>query len=81
MKKCAKNCINNNKNCSEKECRAWINYKKDLNCTIITIANNNEEPLTLREVAERIGVSFVRVKQIEDKIFDKMKKNLYNLGQ
>ena len=42
-------------------------FKKDLNCTIIAIANNNEEPMTLREVAERIGVSFVRIKQIEDR--------------
>ena len=60
--------------CEDKECRQWIDYEKDLNCTIIAIANNNEEPMTLREIAVRLGVSFVRVKQIEDKIFEKVKK-------
>jgi len=65
--------------CDKKDCRQWIEFEKDLNCTIIAIANNNEEPMTLRQVAERIGVSFVRVKQIEDKIFEKMKKKQLNI--
>ena len=61
--------------CEENSCRQWIDFRKDLNCTIIAIANNNEEPMTLRQVAERIGVSFVRIKQIEDKIFEKLKES------
>jgi len=65
--------------CSEKECRQWINFERDLNCTIIAIANNNDEPMTLRQVAERIGVSFVRIKQIEDKIFEKLKETQKSL--
>jgi DNA-directed RNA polymerase sigma subunit (sigma70/sigma32) len=31
--------------------------------------------MTLREVAERIGVSFARIKQIETKALQKLKKN------
>ena len=41
--------------CEDRECRQWIDYEKDLNCTIIAIANNNEEPMTLREVAARLS--------------------------
>ena len=33
-------------------------------------------PMTLREIAERIGVSYVRIKQIEDKTIKKMKKHI-----
>ena len=35
--------------------------------------------MTLRQVAERIGVSFVRIKQIEDKIFEKLKETQKSL--
>ena len=64
--------------CEKKDCRQWIDYKDDLNCTIVAISNNNEEPMTLREVAVRIGVSFVRIKQIEDKIYKKLKESQQN---
>ena len=60
--------------CEKKECRQWIDYEDDLNCTIIAVNKNNSEPMTLREVGERIGVSFVRIKQIEDKILAKLTK-------
>ena len=55
----------------------WINYEDDMNCTLIAIDNNEDKPMTLREVAARIGVSFPRVKQIEDEVFKKMKKHLH----
>ena len=60
--------------CADKECRQWIDYKKDLNCTIIAVHNNDNRPMTLRQVGERIGVSFVRIKQIEDKVFERLIK-------
>ena len=67
--------------CEKKDCRQWLDYKDDLNCTIIAISNNNEEPMTLREIAVRLGVSFVRIKQIEDKIYEKLKESQQNVRE
>jgi len=64
--------------CAERECRQWIDFKKDCNCVLIAIDNNGCKGMTLRQVGDRIGVSFVRVKQLEDKILQKMKKK--NIG-
>ena len=64
-------CKLKNKCCKTKECRYWIDYDDDLNCTFESI--NKNDAMTLREVAERIGVSYVRIKQIEDKVIDKIR--------
>jgi hypothetical protein len=58
--------------CKEKSCRYWIDYKEDNNCSLITVDKHGR--ITLREVAERLGVSYVRIKQIEDKAILKLKK-------
>ena len=73
MKECAKKCIEQNKNCQQLDCRQWIDYKKDNNCALCAIEKNNYKGLTLRETAERLGISFVRVKQIEDAALKKIK--------
>jgi hypothetical protein len=49
--------------CPNEECRFWIDYESELNCTLRTVEIN--DALTLRECAERLGISFVRVQQIE----------------
>jgi len=74
MKECAKNCILKNKACKIKDCRMWIDYGKDLNCTLITI-NKNKGSMTLDEVSKRMHLSIVRIKQIQDKAVEKMRKN------
>jgi hypothetical protein len=58
--------------CKETGCRYWIDYKEDNNCSLITVDKHGR--ITLREVAERLGVSYVRIKQIEDKAILKLKK-------
>ena len=58
--------------CKEKACRYWIDYEEDNNCSLITVDKHGR--ITLREVAERLGVSYVRIKQIEDKAILKLKK-------
>lgn len=73
MKECAKKCIIQNNNCQQFDCKHWIDYKKDNNCTLCTIEKNNYKGLTLRETAERLGISFVRVKQIETAALKKIK--------
>ena len=70
--KCYKQCESANESCKEKECRLWIDYDDDLNCTMVAINKHPEGNMTLREVADRLGVSFVRIKQIEEKALNKL---------
>ena len=72
MNKCAKSCLKRNASCKERKCRMWVDYGDDLNCTLITV--NKHGKMTLEEVAKRLNLSFVRVKQIQDKAMQKMKK-------
>tara|TARA_R110002020_G_scaffold4904_6_gene21076 strand:+ start:560 stop:868 length:309 start_codon:yes stop_codon:yes gene_type:complete len=77
-KKCFDMCIDNEVSCPVNDCRYWINYEEDLNCAIVC-ANQNG-PLSLREISDRMGVSFVRIKQIQDLIVDKFTKRLAKQG-
>ena len=70
--KCFKQCESANESCKDKGCRLWIDYEDDLNCTMLAVNNHPEGNMTLREVADRIGVSFVRIKQIEEKALNKL---------
>ena len=75
--KCFTKCSQDGIACKEKKCRLWIDYKKDSNCTLVAV--KKQKTMTLREVADRLGVSFVRVKQIQDVAHKKMLKKLSNL--
>jgi hypothetical protein len=77
-KKCFEMCVDNDVSCPVNDCRYWINYEQDLNCAIVC-ANENG-PLSLREVSDRMGVSFVRVKQVQDITVDKFVKRLAKQG-
>ena len=68
--KCKETCIKKNSPCSKIECRNWIDYEEDLNCVLVCAEKNG--PLTLQETSKRIGVSYVRIKQIQDKALKKM---------
>jgi len=69
---CLRLCKEKDVSCPNTDCRSWINYEKEFNCVNESIYQNDK--LTLREVADRLGISFVRVKQIEDKAINKIKK-------
>ena len=73
MNKCARSGMQQNKSCEEKKCRLWISYDEDLNCTLI--ATNKKHNMTLAEVAKRMHLSIVRIKQIQDKALQKLQKN------
>tara|TARA_R110000824_G_scaffold67882_2_gene175828 strand:+ start:3480 stop:3719 length:240 start_codon:yes stop_codon:yes gene_type:complete len=60
--------------CNEKKCRYWIEYQEDLNCTLITVDKHGD--LTLREIAKRLKISFVRVQQIQQKALKKLAKRM-----
>jgi DNA-directed RNA polymerase specialized sigma subunit len=51
-----------------------MDYEDDLNCARIAADKHGE--MTLREVAKRVGISFVRVKQVEDAAKEKIKASL-----
>jgi DNA-directed RNA polymerase sigma subunit (sigma70/sigma32) len=70
MKKCLETCHKLNVTCPIKECRYWIDYEAEKNCTFESVRENGG--MTLREVADRLGVSYVRVKQIQDKTLKKI---------
>tara|TARA_R100000152_G_C6704509_1_gene133329 strand:- start:58 stop:315 length:258 start_codon:yes stop_codon:yes gene_type:complete len=74
MRECCRKCLEYDVSCpiENSDCRHWINYEDDSNCTLMAINNNNDAPMTLREVSNRLGVSFVRIKQIEDSAVRKL---------
>ena len=75
---CSRLCMRDKISCQNKECRLWINYKKKYNCTLVSIYENGR--MTLREIAEREGISFARVKQIETQALEKLKKRCLKKG-
>ena len=69
---CAHQCMKDGQPCKVKSCRFNINYEQEYNCCLVSIYENGE--LTLRQIAEREGISFARIKQIQDKALFKKKK-------
>jgi len=70
--KCFEKCLSEKIECSFNCCRYWIDYVPELNCSLISIEKNGS--LTLKEVAERLNISHVRVKQIQDQALKKIRK-------
>jgi len=75
MKLCAQECLSKNKLCKQTQCRDWIDHSKDLNCTKIAIKKNGS--MTLKEVGKRLGISYVRVTQIEKSALQKIRKKAF----
>jgi DNA-directed RNA polymerase sigma subunit (sigma70/sigma32) len=76
--KCYEMCQKLEAPCKEKECRCWMEYEDDLNCAVVAVKKNGK--LTLREVGERLSISFVRVKQIQDRALQKLRKKMQNIN-
>ena len=72
VKECANECVKSNKKCKNKECRLWMDHKKDLNCSLIAIERHGA--MTLYQVADRLNMSYVRIKQIQDAAIKKIDK-------
>ena len=78
MKKCLQECVLKDKSCVKKDCRTWIKYEDDFNCSLMSI--KKLKVLTLEEVAQRLDLSIVRIKQIQDKALQKLQKNRHLKG-
>lgn len=73
---CDEICQKTNTPCLKTECRNYIEYPDDLNCVLICTRKHGS--LTLEEASKRMGVSYVRIKQIEDKAIEKIKQAAKN---
>lgn len=74
MKNCIETCKESNSECKNKDCRYWINYGEDLNCCFVSIDKRGE--MDLRTIGDIMGVSFVRIKQIQDEAIVKVHRAL-----
>ena len=74
LKECAKLCIKHKVSCPNNSCSMWLDYEDDLNCTNIAIKKNDN--MTLRQIAEREHLSFVRIQQIEKKALKKLQSKM-----
>ena len=54
--------------------RCWVDFPEDMNCIHVAIAKNGA--MTLDEVSKRIGVSLVRISQIEKQALNKLNKRI-----
>lgn len=73
---CSAQCVLKDTVCEKNDCRYWIDYKKEHNCSKISIYLHGR--MTLKQVAERLGISIPRVKQIEMKALMRLKTVLLN---
>ena len=73
LKPCSRLCRAKDIACIHEDCKFWIDHKEEFNCCLISIYENGQ--MTLRQIGDRLGISFARVKQIETKALQKMKKN------
>jgi len=74
---CYDECRKKNKKCRVKDCRLWINYPKDLNCTEIAV--QKKDKLVFREIGDRLQLTPSRVKQIETSALKKLNTRLSSI--
>jgi len=60
--------------CQNKNCRYWIDYPEDLNCVFVAVEKHG--PMTLAETAKRLGLSLVRISQIEKNTLNRLSKKI-----
>jgi len=60
--------------CSQENCRCWIDYPEDDNCVFESVRKHGS--MTLKEIAKRVGLSIVRVSQIEKQALRKLSKRI-----
>jgi len=69
LPECAEICENKNVSCPNKECRMWIDHEQEKNCCLISIKEKQiksaGKSLTLHETGERLGINYLKVRQIE----------------
>jgi len=75
---CQKKCQSNNEECVNNQCRYWINFKPDLNCSMIAIEKNG--PMRLESIAKRFNMTVQNLEMIEKKALNKFKKRTMRIS-
>ena len=69
LPECAQKCKKKEVACPNTDCRMWIDYEQDNNCCLVSIEekgkDGSDKGLTLHEVAERLDINYLKVRQIE----------------
>tara|TARA_Y100000361_G_scaffold153876_1_gene177019 strand:+ start:81 stop:356 length:276 start_codon:yes stop_codon:yes gene_type:complete len=60
--------------CRFNRCRYWMEYKEDLNCSMIAIEKHGE--MSLSQIAQRLGVTIPMVFHTERNAAQKLKQGL-----
>ena len=71
---CGEGCACEAEGRDKESCEMWINYPEDDNCALKAIEKNG--PMTLDQISKRLGVSIVRVSQIEKQALKKLSKRI-----
>lgn len=77
---CYDKCKKKKKPCTQADCRLWIDYPEDYNCTEISVQRNDK--LVFREIGDRLKLTPSRVKQIESGALKKLNtrlKSVFNI--
>lgn len=74
-RECVSVCEKHDVSCPNGDCKHWMSHEPDLNCALVAV-DKYPEGLTLREIGDRLGISFVRVCQIEQAAAKKLKKRI-----
>tara|TARA_Y100001973_G_scaffold96095_1_gene150404 strand:+ start:2821 stop:3063 length:243 start_codon:yes stop_codon:yes gene_type:complete len=72
--KCGPSCACEAEEENKEEYRMWIDYPEDNNCALKAIEKHG--PMTLDQISKRLGVSIVRVSQIEKQALKKLSKRI-----
>ena len=72
LRPCGRVCQKLETPCPNETCRLWVDFKEEYNCSLISIYENG--PMTLRQIGDRLGISFARVKQLEQRALLKMRR-------
>ena len=75
---CYDECKMRKQKCLVEDCRLWIDYAEDLNCTHIAVQKNGD--MCLREIGERLNLTPSRIKQIENGAVAKVTKRFRTLN-
>jgi len=65
LPECSKLCKKLEVDCPNTDCRMWIDFPKENNCCLVSIEEKKKGGLTLHEVAERLDLNYLKVRQIE----------------
>lgn len=57
------------KACTNKSCRQWIKSTENQNCTIVAARKG---PMSLQQIGDILGVTRMRICQIEKKVVEKL---------